>query len=69
MNERIESRIERRQRRARRRTGMIGLGILLSSLGATVALLLLGQGPAPGAVTHHPPTGVHRTATVPAGAR
>lgn len=69
MSERIESRIERRQRRARRRTGMIGLGILLCSVGATVALLLLGQGTAPGAVTHHPPAGVHQITTSPAGAR
>jgi hypothetical protein len=69
MSERIESRIERRQRRSRRRTGMIGLAILVSSVGATVALLLLGQGTAPGAVTHHPPAGVHQVATSSAGAR
>jgi hypothetical protein len=69
MTERIESRIERRQRRTRRRTGMIGLGVLVSSLGATVTLLLLGPGSAHGAVTHHPPAGVSQPGSSPAGAR
>lgn len=69
MSERIESRIERRQRRARRRTGIIGLGILVSSVAATVALLLLGQGSAPGAVTHHSTPALHQPASPAAGAR
>jgi hypothetical protein len=55
MTERIESRMERRRRRERRRAGMIGLGVLVSSVGATVTLLLIGPDSAHGAVNHTPP--------------
>jgi hypothetical protein len=49
MSERIESRMDRRRRRQQRRTGLLGLGILISSIAATVALLLVGPGSARGA--------------------
>lgn len=53
MSERIESRTERRRRREQRRAGILGLAILGSSIAATVALLLVGQGGAHGAAAHH----------------
>jgi hypothetical protein len=68
MTERIESRMERRRRRERRRAGMVGLGVLVSSIGATVALLLIGPGSAHGAVNHTPPV-VKPVATSTSGAR
>jgi nicotinate-nucleotide adenylyltransferase len=67
MTEPVASRTERRRRRERRRAGILGLGILLSSIAATVALLLFGSVGARGAVSH-PPTTPHRAATT-AGAR
>jgi hypothetical protein len=63
MTERIESRMERRKRRERRRTGLIGLGVLVSSVAATVALLLVGPGSAHGAVSHPPVARQHVAAT------
>ena len=67
MTEPVASRTERRRRRERRRAGILGLGILLSSIAATVVLLLLGPVGARGAVTHTP-AAPHRAVTT-AGAR
>lgn len=49
MTDAIVSRVERRQRRERRRIGFIGLGVMLICLAATVVVLLLEMTAAHGA--------------------
>jgi hypothetical protein len=67
MTEPVASRTERRRRREQRRAGILGLGILLTSIAATVIFLLFGSAGTSGAVSHSP-AAPHRAATT-AGAR
>jgi hypothetical protein len=62
MTESIVSQGERRSRRERRQAGLLGLGVLASSVSATVVMLLLGPAGAHGAVTHHQKSPATRTA-------
>lgn len=65
MTDSTVSREERRRRRERRQAGFVGLGVLVSSVGATVLLLLVGPAEGGGVAAHRNRAPAPRTAAVP----